>query len=145
MSYNIKDLIPHRDPMLLVEEIVSVEPFNNIHTRITLPEGHNVFAGHFPGNPILPGMLSIEMLAQAAACLAGISLERKQEDTLYYFLNVEKAKFRQMVRPNETIDVHVVAQKIRGKLCRFEGKAYRGDELVVEATFTAMIDDRKKD
>lgn len=143
-EYNVKDLIPHRGSMLLVDEIIDAKAHDFIHTRSIFTEDHRIFEGHFPNNPIMPGMLTVEMMAQAAACLAGISLNLVQDNTLYYFLSVESAKFRQMLFPNEQLDVHVKAIKIRGKLCKFEGKVYRGEELAVQATFTAMIDEKKE-
>ena len=144
MSYDIKKLIPHRDPMLLVDEIITHEPFKMLQARSSFSADHRVFEGHFPGNPIMPGMLTLEMLAQAAACLAGLSLDLDLENTLYYFLSVDNAKFRKMVLPDDEIDVYIEAIKIRGKMSKFVGKAMIGDELAVEATFTAMIDEKKE-
>lgn len=139
-KYIAKDLIPHRGSMLLVDEIVDAKANEFIHTRSKFSADHRVFEGHFPGNPIMPGMLVLEMMAQAAACLSGISLDLTSENALYYFLGVDNAKFRKMLFPDEQYDVHIKAIKIRKRLCKFEGKVMRGDEVAVEASFAAMID-----
>jgi 3-hydroxyacyl-[acyl-carrier-protein] dehydratase len=99
------------------------------------------FQGHFPGKPILPGVLTVEAMAQTAAVLVMKTLDVKEEH-LVYFMSFEEAKFRKPVVPGDVLRLKVTKDKSRGPVWKFKGEAMVGDSLVAEATFTAMITDK---
>lgn len=133
--------LPHRYPMLLVdrvEELVIDERISAVKA-VTINEGF--FQGHFPGRPIMPGVLIVEALAQAAGVLAVESLELAGSGKLVYFMAIDEAKFRAPVEPGVLLRLDVAFVQKRASVCKFEGKAYIGDKLVAQANFTAMIAD----
>ena len=133
--------LPHRYPMLLVdrvEELVVDERISAIKA-VTINEGF--FKGHFPGRPIMPGVLIVEALAQAAGILAVESLGLAGSGKLVYFMAIDEAKFRVPVEPGVLLRLDVAFVQKRASVCKFEGKAYVGDKLAAQADFTAMIAD----
>ena len=133
--------LPHRYPMLLVdrvEELVIDERITAIKA-VTINEGF--FQGHFPDRPIMPGVLIVEALAQAAGVLAVESLGLAGSGKLVYFMAIDGAKFRQPVEPGVLLRLEVVFVQKRATVCKFAGKAYVGDKLAAQADFTAMIAD----
>ena len=137
--------LPHRYPMLLVdrvEELVVDERILAIKA-VTMNEGF--FQGHFPGRPIMPGVLIVEALAQAAGVLAVESLGLAGSGKLVYFMAIDEAKFRAPVEPGVLLRLDVSFVQKRASVCKFEGKAYIGEKLVAQANFTAMIADPPKD
>ena len=133
--------LPHRYPMLLVdrvEELVINERITAIKA-VTINEGF--FQGHFPDRPIMPGVLIVEALAQAAGVLAVESLGLTGSGKLVYFMAIDGAKFRQPVEPGVLLRLEVVFVQKRATVCKFAGKAYVGDKLAAQADFTAMIAD----
>ena len=133
--------LPHRYPMLLVdrvEELVINERITAIKA-VTINEGF--FQGHFPDRPIMPGVLIVEALAQAAGVLAVESLGLAVSGKLVYFMAIDGAKFRQPVEPGVLLRLEVVFVQKRSTVCKFAGKAYVGDKLAAQADFTAMIAD----
>ena len=133
--------LPHRYPMLLVdrvEELVIYERITAIKA-VTINEGF--FQGHFPDRPIMPGVLIVEALAQAAGVLAVESLGLAGSGKLVYFMAIDGAKFRQPVEPGVLLRLEVVFVQKRATVCKFAGKAYVGDKLAAQADFTAMIAD----
>ena len=134
--------IPHRYPMLLVDRVESLEPGESIVAikAVTINEGF--FQGHFPGRPIMPGVLIIEALAQAAGVLAVESLGLANSGKLVYFMAIEGAKFRAPVEPGVLLRLEVEFVQKRTSVCKFAGRALIGDKLAAEANFTAMIADR---
>lgn len=141
MDINVKDLIPHREPMLLVDEVVEVENEKFIHAQRTFKEDDPIFEGHFPGHPVLPGVLGIEALAQAGALLVNISLGKNAKNTLFYFMSVEGSKFRSMILPGDTVDLEVELVKRRGMVFRFSGKASVSGKVATEVSFTAKLEE----
>ncbi len=138
----IKEMIPHRDPFLMIDEIRELTP-DDIVTGIKNVTGdEDFFKGHFPGHPIMPGVLIIEALAQTSAILV-IGTIGKQPGSVVYFMSVEQARFRKPVFPGDRLALEVVKLQNRGKVWKFEGKAMVGDTLVAEVTFTAIIVDPK--
>ena len=133
--------LPHRYPMLLVdrvEEIVKGERITAIK-GVTFNEGF--FQGHFPGRPIMPGVLQIEALAQAAGILGIETLELADSGKLVYFMAIENAKFRAPVEPGCLLQLDVAFTQQRSKICKFEGKASVDGKTTCEVNFTAMIAD----
>ncbi|MFN3726971.1 MAG: 3-hydroxyacyl-ACP dehydratase FabZ [Allosphingosinicella sp.] len=133
--------LPHRYPMLLVDRVESLVPDERISAikAVTINEGF--FQGHFPGRPIMPGVLIVEALAQAAGVLAVQSLGLAGSGKLVYFMAIDGAKFRTPVEPGVLLRLDVSFVQKRARVCKFGGRAYVGDQLAAEANFTAMIAD----
>jgi 3-hydroxyacyl-[acyl-carrier-protein] dehydratase len=138
----IKEMIPHRDPFLMIDEIQELTPDDRVTGIKNVTGDEDFFKGHFPGHPIMPGVLIIEALAQTSAILV-IGTIGKQPGSVVYFMSVEQARFRKPVFPGDRLALEVVKLQNRGKVWKFEGKAMVGDTLVAEATFTAIIVDPK--
>jgi 3-hydroxyacyl-[acyl-carrier-protein] dehydratase len=135
----IMEMIPHRHPFLMIDKVVDVVA-NECATGIkNVSINENYFQGHFPTRPVMPGVLIIEAMAQTAAVLVVHTLGRESEGKLVYFMSVENARFRRPVFPGDRLDVHVVKQRNRGNVWKFEGRAKVGDNLMAEAVFAAMI------
>ncbi|MBA3055191.1 MAG: 3-hydroxyacyl-ACP dehydratase FabZ [Sphingomonadales bacterium] len=133
--------LPHRYPMLLVDRVVALVPDEEIHAVKAVSFNEGFFQGHFPGRPIMPGVLQIEALAQAAGILAIESLGLSGTGKLVYFMAIEQAKFRTPVEPGVLLDLRVGFIQKRTKVCKFWGKAMLGDKIACEVEFTAMIAD----
>ena len=133
--------LPHRYPMLLVDRVETIVPNESIRAvkAVTINEGF--FAGHFPGRPIMPGVLIVEALAQAAGVLAVESLGLSGSGKLVYFMAIEDAKFRSPVEPGCLLHLEVEFTQMRTRVCKFSGRALVGDRVAAEAGFTAMIAD----
>ena len=133
--------LPHRYPMLLVDRVESLEIDKSIVAikAVTINEGF--FQGHFPGRPIMPGVLIVEALAQAAGVLAVESLGLAGTGKLVYFMAIEAAKFRAPVVPGCLLRLEVEFVQKRSSVCKFAGRALVDDKVVAEAQFTAMIAD----
>jgi 3-hydroxyacyl-[acyl-carrier-protein] dehydratase len=133
--------LPHRYPMLLVDRVESLVPDERISAIKAVTINESFFQGHFPGRPIMPGVLIVEALAQAAGVLAVQSLGLAGSGKLVYFMAIDGAKFRTPVEPGVLLRLDVSFVQKRARVCKFEGKAYVGDQLAAEANFTAMIAD----
>ena len=141
---NIKDiqkLLPHRYPFLLVDRIIEMEP--GIRAlgikNVTINEGF--FQGHFPEQPIMPGVLILEALAQVAGVLAFSS--EASEGRSVYFMSIEKAKFRRPVLPGDQLKLEVKILQRRGNVWKFSGSALVEQKVATEAEFTAMVTDKE--
>lgn len=134
-------VLPHRYPMLLVdrvEELVVDERIRAVKA-VTINEGF--FQGHFPGRPIMPGVLIVEALAQAAGILAMESLGLAGSGELVYFMAIDNAKFRAPVEPGCLLHLDVTFTQKRPRVCKFAGRALMGGTVAAEAEFMAMIAD----
>jgi 3-hydroxyacyl-[acyl-carrier-protein] dehydratase len=135
----IMQMIPHRHPFLMIDEVVDIVA-NECATGVKLVSiNENYFQGHFPARPVMPGVLIIEAMAQTAAVLVVHTLGPESEGKLVYFMSVDNARFRRPVFPGDRLDVHVIKQRNRGNVWKFEGRAKVGTNLVAEAVFAAMI------
>ena len=135
----IMEMIPHRHPFLMIDKVVDIVA-NEHATGIKLVSiNENYFQGHFPARPVMPGVLIIEAMAQTAAVLVVHTLGPESEGKLVYFMSVDNARFRRPVFPGDRLDVHVVKQRNRGNVWKFEGRAKVGENLMAEAVFAAMI------
>ncbi len=134
---SIKDLIPHREPFLFVEELIKADE------RTIIGEKHFsgdefFFQGHFPGYPVVPGVLLIEAMAQCGG--AGIRKAGIVEKTAIYFLvTIDKAKFRRQVLPGDTVRFEITNKRVTKQMLKQAGTAYVGDEVAVEASWMAII------
>ncbi|MDE2403350.1 MAG: 3-hydroxyacyl-ACP dehydratase FabZ [Sphingomonadales bacterium] len=142
--YDIRKVLaalPHRYPLLLVDRVESLDVGEKIHAIKAVSFNEQFFQGHFPGRPIMPGVLIIEALAQSAAILAIESLELAGSGKLVYFMSIEEAKFRTPVEPGCLLDLHVSFVQKRARVCKFRGEAMLNGKLACEVNFTAMIAD----
>jgi 3-hydroxyacyl-[acyl-carrier-protein] dehydratase len=137
--------LPHRFPMLLVDRVESLEIDRRIVATKAVTINEPFFAGHFPGRPIMPGVLIVEALAQAAGVLAVESLGLSGSGKLVYFMAIDGAKFRTPVEPGVLLRLEVDFVQKRATVCKFAGRAFVGDKLAAEANFTAMIADPPAD
>ena len=134
------EMLPHRYPFLLVDRLEVEEPgVKGIGTKnVTMNE--EFFQGHFPGNPVMPGVLQIEAMAQTAGALVLSGMDDyKQNKAGVFFMSIDGVKFRKVVKPGDQLKMHVEKVKEHGKVFVFKGKSYVDDKLVSEAEFTAMI------
>ncbi len=134
----IKEMIPHRYPFLMIDGINNLVPDVEATGIKNVTGDEDFFEGHFPGHPIMPGVLIVEAMAQTSAILV-IGTVGKQPGSVVYFMSVDQARFRKPVFPGDRLMLHVVKQRNRGKVWKFKGEARVGDNLVAEATFSAMI------
>ncbi len=138
---DIQNLLPHRYPFLMVDRIIEIEPGKNITGIKNLSINEEFFQGHFPGNPIMPGVLIVEALAQVAGILALKS--GAPEGKSIYFMSIEKAKFRKPVVPGDQLHLEVSILQKRGNVWKFSGNAVVQEKTVAQAEFTAMVTDRE--
>ena len=133
--------LPHRYPMLLVDRVAELKLGEEIRAIKAVSFNESFFQGHFPGRPIMPGVLQVEALAQAAGILAVESLELAGSGKLVYFMAIEEAKFRAPVEPGCLLELNVGFVQKRARVCKFWGKASVEGKLTCEVSFTAMIAD----
>lgn len=142
--YDIRKILaalPHRYPLLLVDRVKSLEIGESIHAVKAVTFNEQFFQGHFPGRPIMPGVLQIEALAQTAAILAIESLDLAGTGKLVYFMSIDGAKFRAPVEPGVLLDLEVGFVQKRARVCKFWGKASIEGKVTCDVQFTAMIAD----
>lgn len=127
----VKQLLPHRDPFLWVTRIVECVPGESIIAELDVDPDLEIFKGHFPTYPVFPGVLIMEALAQAACCC--LLADPAREKTLGYLTGIDKAKFREQVKPGDTIRLEVKILKANKKFCKTEVRASKDGKLVAEA------------
>jgi beta-hydroxyacyl-ACP dehydratase FabZ len=133
----ILKIMPHRYPFLLVDRIVRLEEQEVVGIKnVTINEPF--FLGHFPGEPVMPGVLIIESMAQVGGFLLLHKIE-EPENKLLIFMKIDKVKFRRPVRPGDQLRSELKLKRFRKKICVIEGKAYVEEELVAEGEFTAVV------
>jgi 3-hydroxyacyl-[acyl-carrier-protein] dehydratase len=137
--------LPHRYPMLLVDRVETIIIDQSIRAIKAVSFNESFFQGHFPGRPIMPGVLIVEALAQAAGILAVESLGLSGSGKLVYFMAIDNAKFRKPVEPGCLLSLEVDFVQKRASVCKFAGKALVDGKVVAEAQFTAMIADPPAD
>lgn len=132
--HQILKLLPHRYPILLVDRVLSLEKGKSIRALKNVTINEPFFNGHFPHRPVMPGVLMLEALAQAAALLAFDTLNVVPDDnTVYYFAGIDKARFKRPVEPGDTLTLCVELDRMRAGIFKFKAEAFVGDELAVEA------------
>jgi 3-hydroxyacyl-[acyl-carrier-protein] dehydratase len=134
-------MIPHRYPFLMIDRVVDLETGIGATGIKNVSINEPFFQGHFPGKPVMPGVLLIEAMAQTAAVVVVYTLGPRSEGKLVYFMSVDSARFRKPVVPGDTLYVHVSKQRQRGNVWKFAGEAKVNGAVVAEAVYTAMIMD----
>jgi 3-hydroxyacyl-[acyl-carrier-protein] dehydratase len=137
----IMQMIPHRYPFLLIDRVVDIVAGESCVGIKNVSINEGFFQGHFPRDPVMPGVLIIEAMAQTAAVLVVYTLGAAFEGKLVYFMTIDNARFRRPVFPGDRIRVHVTKERQRGMVWRFRGEAKVDDQVVAEAVFAAMIRD----
>ncbi|WP_338076588.1 MULTISPECIES: 3-hydroxyacyl-ACP dehydratase FabZ [Acetobacter] len=135
----IMQAIPHRYPFLLIDRMVEIVLGEEATGIKNVSVNEPFFQGHFPERPVMPGVLIVEAMAQAAATLVVLTLGKAFEGKLVYFMTIEGAKFRRPVEPGDQLRIHVKKERNRSNVWKFRGVAKVDDVIVAEATFSAMI------
>jgi len=135
----ILEMIPHRYPMLLIDRVDEVVKDVSAVGIKAVTMNEPFFQGHFPGHPVMPGVLIIEAMAQTAAVHAVHSMGGEAEGKLVFFMNIDNAKFRKPVEPGVILQLRVTQTQARGPVRKYRGEAYVGDTKMAEADFGAMI------
>lgn len=138
--HELGQYIPHRHPFLLIDRITQIEPFKRVVAIKNVTGSEYFFAGHFPGRPVMPGVLIIEAMAQAAATLATYSTP-EERGKIIFFAAIEGARFRKPVLPGDTLVIEITVEKNRKRMWKVKGSARVGDDVVCEANLTAMVAD----
>ena len=141
----IQKLLPHREPMLLIDKLINVVPLKSATAIVTVKKGKFFFDGHFPGQPVMPGVLIVEAFGQAAAALTAHGIDPKTyENKLVYLMSVEKARFRNPVIPDCELHLEIEAVRSHGRVWKYKGVAMVDKKKMADAEWSAMIVDRKK-
>lgn len=137
----IMEMIPHRYPMLLIDRMLDIVPSESAIGLKNVTINEDFFNGHFPGAPVMPGVLIVEAMAQTAAALVVHSIGKELEGKLVYFMAIDEAKFRRPVTPGDQLKIHVTKIQNRRNVWKFKGEARVDGEVSAEAVITAMIMD----
>ena len=139
----IQKLLPHRPPFLLVDRVIAFEKDTSLTAIKGVTMNEPFFTGHFPGHPVMPGVLILEALAQAAGLLACLSLPPEEvQSKVTYLMGIDGARFRKPVVPGDRLELQVVVTKHKGAVWKQTGKAIVDGQVVAEAEFMAMLADR---
>ncbi|CAN1491740.1 FabA 3-hydroxymyristoyl/3-hydroxydecanoyl-(acyl carrier protein) dehydratases [Burkholderiaceae bacterium] len=139
---SILDRLPHRYPMLLIDRVIDMVPGKSIKALKNVSINEPFFAGHFPHHPVMPGVLILEAMAQAAAIFSfadEAGLKPKDEETLYYFVGIDGARFRKPVLPGDQLSIEVVAERLGRSICKYQGHAFVDGKVVAEAKLMCAV------
>ena len=140
----IKELLPHREPMLLIDELHDIKKLFSATAVVNVRKDSFFVNGHFPENPVMPGVLIVESFGQAAAALTAHGLEKSTyENKLVFLMGVEKARFRNPVIPNCKLELKIEAIRSHGKVWKYKGEAFVGEKKMADAIWSATIVDKK--
>ena len=140
----IKQLLPHREPMLLLDQLVDIKKLHSATAIINVTKESFFVQGHFPGQPVMPGVLIVEAFGQAAAALTAHGLDKSTyENKLVFLMNVEKARFRNPVIPKCKLELKIEAIRSHGRVWKYKGDAFVNDLKMADAIWSATIVDRK--
>ena len=141
----IKKLLPHREPMLLIDKLINIVPLKSATAIINVKKGNFYFDGHFPGQPVMPGVIIVEAFGQAAAALTAHGIDSKEyENKLVYLMSVDRARFRNPVMPECKLFLEVEAIRSHGRVWRYKGVAKVNGINMADAEWAATIMDRNK-
>ncbi len=140
----IKNLLPHREPMLLIDELINIVDLKSATAIVNVKKDSFFVQGHFPGQPVMPGVLIVEAFGQAAAALTADGIDKETyENKLVYLMGVEKAKFRNPVIPDCQLLLDIEAIRSHGRVWKYKGEAKVNGLKMAEAMWSATIVDRK--
>ena len=140
----IRELLPHREPMLLIDELINIKKLHSATAIMFVKKNSFYVDGHFPNNPVMPGVLIVEAFGQAAAALTAHGIDKKEyENKLVFLMNVEKARFRNPVIPDCKLELNIEAIRSHGKVWKYRGEAYVDKKKMADAIWSATIVDRK--
>ncbi len=140
----IMEMIPHRYPFLMIDRMIDIVPDVSAVSIKNVSINEQFFQGHFPGHPVMPGVLIVEAMAQTSGVLVTETMGEQAEGKMVYFMSIEQARFRNPVTPGDSLLISVKKLQNRGPVWKFGGEAHVGGTLMAEATFTAMILDNDK-
>ena len=139
----IKKLLPHREPMLLIDKLINIVPLKSATAIINVKKGNFYFDGHFPGQPVMPGVIIVEAFGQAAAALTAYGIDSKEyENKLVYLMSVDRARFRNPVIPDCELHLDIEAIRSHGKVWKYKGVAKVDGKKVADAEWAATIVER---
>ena len=140
----IRELLPHREPMLLIDELVDIKKLQSAKAIMYVKKDAFFVNGHFPDNPVMPGVLIVEAFGQAAAALTAHGVDKKEyENKLVFLMSVEKARFRSPVIPDCTLELKIEAIRSHGRVWKYKGEAFVGNKRMADAQWSATIVDKK--
>ena len=140
----IKQLLPHREPMLLLDQLIDIKKLHSGTAIINVTKESFFVQGHFPGQPVMPGVLIVEAFGQAAAALTAHGLDKSTyENKLVFLMNIEKARFRNPVIPDCKLELKIEAIRSHGRVWKYKGDAFVNDLKMADAIWSATIVDRK--
>ena len=141
---DIINLLPHREPMLLIDELSEIDKLSSATALVKVRKDSFFVQGHFPQNPVMPGVLIVESFGQAAAALTAYGLDKSTyENKLVFLMGVEKARFRNPVIPDWDLVLKIEAIRSHGRVWKYKGEAFVGDKKMADAIWSATIVDKK--
>jgi 3-hydroxyacyl-[acyl-carrier-protein] dehydratase len=139
----ILDLLPHREPMLLIDELIDINKLHSATAIMHVKKNAFYVDGHFPGNPVMPGVLIVEAFGQAAAALTAHGIDKKEyENKLVFLMSVEKARFRNPVIPDCKLELKIEAIRSHGRVWKYKGEAFVDGKRMADAQWSATIVDK---
>ena len=140
----IRDLLPHREPMLLIDELYDIKKLFSATAALYVKKNSFFVQGHFPNNPVMPGVLIVESFGQAAAALTAHGLDKSTyQDKLVFLMGVEKARFRNPVIPDCKLELKIEAIRSHGRVWKYKGEAFVEKKKMADAVWSATIVDKK--
>ena len=140
----IESLLPHRAPMLLIDELTKIVPLKSATAIVNVKKDSFYVQGHFPGQPVMPGVLIVEAFGQAAAALTAAGIDKSEyENKLVFLMSVEKARFRNPVIPDCRLELNIEAIRSHGRVWKYKGEAFVDGKKMADAQWSATIVDRK--
>ena len=140
----IIELLPHREPMLLIEELINIKKLFSATAIVNVKKSSFFVQGHFPGNPVMPGVLIVEAFGQAAAALTAAGIDKETyQNKLVFLMGIEKARFRNPVIPDCRLELNIEAVRSHGRVWKYKGEALVDGKRMADAQWSATIVDRK--
>ena len=140
----IINLLPHREPMLLIDELLNIKKLFSATAIVNVRKDSFFVQGHFPGNPVMPGVLIVEAFGQAAAALTASGIDKKEyENKLVFLMGIEKARFRNPVIPDCRLELNIETTRSHGRVWKYKGEAFVEGKKMADATWSASVVDRK--
>ena len=141
----IKKLLPHREPMLLIDELININKLKSATAIVNVRKDSFFVQGHFPDEPVMPGVLIVEAFGQAAAALTAAGIDKETyENKLVFLMTIDKARFRNPVIPDCKLELNIEAVRSHGRVWKYKGEAIVDGKKMADALWAATIVDRKK-